>query len=129
MLYTVEEANAALAHIGPIVGDLVREFLELRRIGRQRRALMDGESDYDKALKARIDLKSARIESFIKELNQIGCKIRDLEIGLVDIPYACLSDSGRPMCLSWKLGERGISHWIDPGGFRERAPLPRADTT
>lgn len=47
----------------------------------------------------------------LDELEKIGCIVRDLDDGLVDIRVEV---SGKRLNLSWKLGEKSIEYWHDP---------------
>jgi hypothetical protein len=64
---------------------------------------------------------AARIDGCHEELAQIGCRMRDLERGLVDFPA---ERDGHEVLLSWQLGEPEVAYWcdIDPRD-QERRPL------
>lgn len=57
----------------------------------------------------------------IKRIQETGCLVKDLDIGLIDFP--CLM-GGEEVYLCWKLGERRIEFWhgVDEG-FAGRKPL------
>ncbi len=44
----------------------------------------------------------------IAEIEAIGARVHDLELGMLDFPSMV---DGGPALLCWKLGEDGISHW------------------
>ena len=54
-------------------------------------------------------------------MQEIGCLIKDLDIGLIDFPTTY---RGEEVYLCWKLGEPGIEYWhgVDEG-FRGRKPI------
>ena len=89
-LFTVEEANQVLPLVRSIVRDVVNDFRELRNAGRERRALEvesagnRGAERYIEALKDKVNEFSARIESYLRELSDLGLEVRDLELGLSD---------------------------------------------
>ena len=68
------------------------------------------------------------LEQAKKELDAIlemGCAIKDLEIGLVDFPHLLESDE-QEVYLCWKYGEKKVRFWheIDQG-YNSRKPLVR----
>ena len=54
-------------------------------------------------------------------LNEIGCELKDLSLGLVDFPSY---RDGTLVYLCWKRGEARVEHWhpVD-SGFAGRQPL------
>jgi hypothetical protein len=49
-----------------------------------------------------------RVKDAIGEIDAIGVRVKDLDIGLLDFP--CEVD-GQTILLCWKLGEKAITHW------------------
>jgi len=64
---------------------------------------------------------AARLRSAIEEVQELGCVIKDLDIGLVDFPTFF---RGVEVYLCWKLGEPDIAFWhgMDEG-FRGRKAI------
>jgi hypothetical protein len=62
-----------------------------------------------------------RLEEVVSQIQEMGCLVKDLEMGLVDFPS--LRD-GQEVYLCWKLGEKRIEYWhsVDEG-FAARKPL------
>ncbi len=127
-LFTVDEANQVLPLVRSIVRDVVNDFRELRNAGRERRALEvetaghRGAQRHIELLKDKVNEYSARIESYLRELSDLGLEVRDLELGLVDFPSLI---DGEPAYLSWRLGEEDVSWWHPADkGFSDRAPVP-----
>ncbi|MBV8206530.1 MAG: DUF2203 domain-containing protein [Acidobacteria bacterium] len=62
-----------------------------------------------------------RIKDALSEIDAAGVQVKDLDIGLLDFPFA-LND--RLVLLCWRLGEPAIEHWhgIDEG-FAARKPI------
>jgi len=64
--------------------------------------------------KAVMDLRTSRddsgqsLKAALENLQEIGCLIKDLDIGLVDFPTLF---RGEEVYLCWKLGESGIGYW------------------
>lgn len=79
--------------------------------------------DRDRALenKARRDAAAGKLRQAIEGVQETGCLIKDLDIGLVDFPTTFL---GVEVYLCWKLGEAGIGFWHGvEEGFRGRKPI------
>ena len=62
------------------------------------------------------DLRAA-----VDQIEEYGCIIKDLDVGLVDFPTLF---HGKEVYLCWKMGESGINHWhgVDEG-FSGRKPI------
>jgi hypothetical protein len=71
--------------------------------------------------KSRRDAAAARLREAVEAVQQVGCVIKDLDIGLVDFPTTF---RGVEVYLCWKLGESGIGFWhgVDEG-FRGRKAI------
>jgi hypothetical protein len=79
--------------------------------------------DRDRALtaKTRRDEAAAVLRNAIEGVQQIGCLVKDLDIGLVDFPTLF---RGVEVYLCWKLGEEGIDYWHGvEEGFRGRKAI------
>ena len=73
--------------------------------------MMGGVSvDRDRALgsRSRRDAAAAQLRSAIEQVQEIGCLIKDLDIGLIDFPTTY---HGNEVYLCWKLGEDKVDHW------------------
>jgi len=79
--------------------------------------------DRERALESRAkrDSMSTQLKEAIERVHDIGCVIKDLDIGLVDFPTVF---HGNEVYLCWKLGETAIEYWhgLDEG-FRGRKPI------
>jgi len=64
---------------------------------------------------------AAELEEGVKRIQETGCVIKDLDVGLIDFPSL---RGGEEVYLCWKLGEERIVyyHGIDEG-FAGRKPL------
>ncbi|MCU1234276.1 MAG: hypothetical protein JWP63_2243 [Candidatus Solibacter sp.] len=71
--------------------------------------------------RSRRDTAAAKLRESIEGVQETGCLIKDLDIGLVDFPTLF---RGVEVYLCWKLGEAGIEFWhgVDEG-FRGRKPI------
>jgi hypothetical protein len=77
----------------------------------------------DKAVESRSrrDAAAAQLRASIEQVQELGCVIKDLDIGLIDFPTLF---RGVEVYLCWKLGESGIEFWhsVDEG-FSGRKPI------
>jgi hypothetical protein len=120
--FTSEEANRAL----PQVRSLVTQIMQARE------AIIQAQPDLWPMLEKSIgnggskkagDLLTEfqRIERGIKILQEIGCVLKDMSIGLVDFP--ALRD-GREVLLCWKFDEPEVMFWHDlQSGYQGRKRL------
>ena len=132
--FTPDEANRTLPLVRRIVQDIVDEYERWKDgLARFEAAVAqqhpgEAESSEAFALQRRVDDIAQRINSYIAELEQIGCVLKGFDDGLVDFRGQL---DGRDVWFCWKLGEPEVSHWheIDEG-FRGRRPIvtePAAD--
>jgi hypothetical protein len=125
--FTFDEATALLPRATELIGTLRRlrddaivkrarfdqlwQRLEneepvLTTLGEEQRAL-DGLTD--------------RLVATAKEIESIGCVLRDLDLGLIDFPFRVRTGT---VFLCWRLGEPGILFWHGPDeGFTGRKPI------
>jgi hypothetical protein len=62
----------------------------------------------------RRDHAAGSLRQVLEEVQELGCVVKDLDIGLVDFPTLF---QGREVYLCWKLGEPAIAFWhgVDEG--------------
>jgi hypothetical protein len=66
-------------------------------------------------------LVTARLEAVVEKIQDTGCLVKDLDVGLVDFPTL---RGGEEVYLCWKLGEERITFWHGTEeGFAGRKPL------
>lgn len=72
-------------------------------------------------LRGRQDALAERLKETIEEIQDYGCQIKDLDVGLLDFPTLF---HGAEVLLCWKLGEPTIAFWhgVDEG-FRGRKQI------
>jgi hypothetical protein len=65
-------------------------------------------------LRNRKDAAARGLQTSVKKLEELGCLLKDIDIGLVDFPTLY---RGKEVYLCWKLGETSIAYWhhIDAG--------------
>ena len=71
--------------------------------------------------KQRRDQQAQNLKTAVHNIQELGCIIKDLDIGLVDFPTRF---RGEEVYLCWKLGEQGIEFWHGTHeGFAGRKPI------
>ncbi len=128
--FTVEEANAAVVELRPIVEQMVRHGRKLAAAQRRQTELVTriagnggdmAPSDLREAA-ATIEQEAAAIAKCADLIDEAGAQIKSLEEGLLDFP-AIRGDEVVLLC--WKLGEDEIGYWHGADeGFAGRKPLP-----
>lgn len=128
--FTLQQAESVLPYVEAAIREAIRlksvyvqaevEFRELTR-----KVMISGGMNVDRAAAA--ELKNAReesaaqLQSSLEKIQEFGCQVKDLDIGLLDFPTLY---RGREVLLCWKLGETGIAHWHGTEeGFRGRKPI------
>ena len=126
--FTLEEANGTLPLVRSVVADIVRDYRRLGEFARDYKELRgkkDRDADHEARLNARkqqMATLSEEIDTFVSELTEIGCEMKDLELGLVDFPSEL---DGRTVNLCWQHGEDQVEFWHETTeGFPARKPLP-----
>jgi hypothetical protein len=79
--------------------------------------------DRDRAIDARSrrDSAATALRAAIEQVQETGCVLKDLDIGLVDFPTLL---RGVEVYLCWKLGEPAIEYWHGvEEGFRGRKAI------
>ena len=128
--FTVEEANALLVEVRPLVDEMVRHKVALAQAMERRSALASAvqtngggiapatATDLDAAVAA----ETEAISRCVERIQELGGVVKDLNAGLVDFP--ALRD-GEVVYLCWRLGEDEIRYWHGlEEGFAGRKELP-----
>lgn len=128
--FTLTQAERLIPRVGEALREAIRLKSEYAQAERSIRAsaehvmLMGGVVvDREEALAARNrrDDAGARLREAFEQIQEIGCLVKDLDIGLIDFPTRY---RGREVYLCWKLGETGIAFWHDvEDGFAGRKPI------
>ena len=104
IFYTPKQAEEALAEVRVIV-----------------KRIMDIQNDADRANDWEMGDATTKLHDEIRELEELGCVLRDPSVGLVDFPAVRL---GERVWLCWKFGEDRISFWhTSREGFSGRKPV------
>lgn len=125
-LFTVDEANAALPDVVPMLvamRDAKRELDDARHRLAQLTPKMrsNGSAALATELEGRIDTFTRDIADGLHRLVAMGVEVKDIERGLIDFP--ALRDD-RVVYLCWQLGEGPIAYWHEiDAGFAGRRPI------
>jgi Uncharacterized conserved protein len=131
--FTPEEANAALAEVGPLVERMVahrRAHVEaLTRQEELEGRIRGNGGDIPPATLAavagEVDTKARELARAIDEIAAHGAQVKDIDEGLIDFPAR---SGGETVLLCWKLGEDEIRYWHTvEDGFAGRRELPLDD--
>ena len=129
-LFTREEAERTLPLVRRIVHDLMQEHPAWRRAISQYELLVggavadEGESAEVRAARLHAEQLAARIDGYLREIEQIGCMFQGFEEGLVD--FRSMRDD-KMVLLCWRYGEERITHWHEVGaGYAGRRPIDDA---
>lgn len=128
--FTPEEAQRALALIVPIMADAKKELKLYFELSNDLELLEEHlrEHPEDAKISLAADEQEEKIEDSLKklqhfagEIQEIGCRLTDVEIGLVDFPAQI---NGRTVFLCWRIDEERVQYWHDvEKGFADRHPL------
>jgi hypothetical protein len=129
-VFTLEEANAALTELRPIVERMVQHRRDLTAAQARQSELVTriagngGDmvpSDLHD-LAETIQREADAISDCAEQINQVGAQVKSLEEGLLDFPA---KRGEEDVLLCWKLGEDEIRFWHGTDeGFSARKRLP-----
>ena len=127
-IFRLEEATALLPTLRPLLEQLVhaRRDFAIRLLEVDATQRMQAESAAagraSTLAKHARDLQ-ARVLALVDEIQEHGCVVKDLDLGLVDFPAL---RGGQVVNLCWKMDEPAISFWhrMDEG-FAARKSISR----
>lgn len=109
IFFTPNQANAHLAQ----VREITERVLEIKK-----KAELETE---DEAVTDAME----ELEKEVQKLEDLGCVLKDMGIGLVDFPAVRL---GRRVWLCWRMGEKNVSFWHGLNeGFAARKPVEQEE--
>jgi hypothetical protein len=117
--FTVEEANAALAVIGP----LVERLLQIRQAIRERQpevwpVIEKAYGNGGSKIASQVEREFERLNDLARQIRSLGAIVKDLNTGLVDFPSL---REGREVYLCWQYGEAHVEYWHEKeAGFSGR---------
>jgi hypothetical protein len=120
--FTVEEANALvpklsfiLERIRALKAEITSQIPELKPI--LSKAKINGGSKNGMNYISKL----TRFYEYVNSITQMGCILKNIDLGLVDFPSIC---EGREIYLCWRLGEDRVGFWHDlESGFSGRKPI------
>lgn len=120
--FTVEEANAALLTLRPIVAAMLKAREKIVAAQPELWPVLEkaaGNGGSDKASAVLVDFESLRRSA--SAIEGLGIELKDINTGLVDF----LSErDGRDVYLCWRFDEPRVAFWHDlEAGFAGRQPL------
>ena len=128
--FTLAEAQSLIPSVDPLLREAIRLKADYGQAEREmeaitQRIVMMGGMVVDRGpvleARNRRDEAARKLKESIQEVEDLGCTIKDLDIGLID--FLTLFH-GREVCLCWKLGEAAITHWHGTEeGFAGRKPI------
>ena len=118
--FSLQQANSALPLVRRIVTDIVRTHGDVVQI----QADLDTYASRQRTLaQAQIEVLTSRLEDYLDELTEVGCDLKDWQMGLIDFVGR---HQGRDVCLCWRLGEVRIGWWHElDAGFSGRQPISK----
>jgi hypothetical protein len=125
-LFTIDEANALLAVLRPLIANVLDSVEHLRgkseTVIRSEGLAPDHPEFMDRLQKDReVAQLVHQIKAAVEEIQSYGCMCKGIEQGLVDFP--CLW-GGEIVFLCWQYGENDIAFWHRiEDGFAGRRPL------
>lgn len=128
--FTLKEAERLLAELEPLLRKAISQNAEYSIVESEiqefsQRVAMLGGAQVDRrrhlAQRGRRDALAAQLRESIETIQQSGCLIKDLDIGLLDFPTRY---RGEEVYLCWRIGEPAIRHWHGiQEGFRNRKAI------
>ncbi|PYT26041.1 MAG: hypothetical protein DMG57_23010 [Acidobacteria bacterium] len=128
--FTLREAESLLPEIEKSIRDAVSLKSQMDEVQSKLQSitqrvimmggiLVDREAIYAQRLLH--DRNAERLKTTLESVQESGCIVKDLDIGLIDFPTLFRD---REVYLCWKMGEPGIHFWhgVDEG-FAGRKPI------
>jgi hypothetical protein len=120
--FTLEQANRSLALVRRVVSDIV-QTRDLASKLQTQLELASGKEQQQ--VQQDLDLAVDKLHTYLDELTEIGCELKDFSVGLVDFIGR---HQGRDINLCWKLGEERVAYFHELNtGFAGRMPVSMLD--
>lgn len=133
-LVTIQEANAMIPLLRSIVMDIrsswnaiITKRTELERLEKTTRVEGAGSESPQRVeeLKAELNTLIERINTYIREVEDLGCFVEEFKRGIINFPSLY---HGRKVFLCWGLGEDEVSCWHElDESYNDRAKIQDAD--
>ncbi len=128
--FTLPQAQKLLLEVEPAIREAISSKAQFERVEAEWQSFANrvtflggGRVDHSQLtdLKRRRETSAARLKTLIETIQEYGCLVKDLDMGLLDFPTLF---RGEEVYLCWKLGESGIGFWHGVHeGFRGRRPI------
>ena len=120
--FSVEEANAILKTIEPLVARLVEKRAKVSRMSTEiGPLLLDLHNNVGGPVTSEMTQDFVEIERLVEKIQASGCILKDINSGLLD--FLSLRN-GREVYLCWRYGEEKIEFYHElHTGFNGRRPL------
>jgi hypothetical protein len=120
--FTLEQANRAL----PLVRRVVNDIVQTREQATQLQSRLESaDAKEHQGIQTDLDVAIDKLHTYLDELTEIGCELKDFQSGLVDFIGR---HQGREVYLCWKLGEESIGYFHElNAGFAGRIPVAVLD--
>jgi hypothetical protein len=116
--FKLAEANRSLPLVRRVVTDIVKTH---ERITTLQGSLESAKHKDQPPIQLQLDRQVEHLQNYVEELHEIGCDLKDYQMGLVDFIGR---HRGHDVCLCWKLGEETITYWHEiQTGFAGRQPV------
>jgi hypothetical protein len=116
--FKLAEANRSLPLVRRVVTDIVKTH---ERITNLQASLESAKHKDQSPVQSQLDRQVEQLQNYVEELHEIGCDLKDYQMGLVDFIGR---HRGHDVCLCWKLGEDTIAYWHEiQTGFAGRQPV------
>jgi hypothetical protein len=130
--FTIDEANQLLMELRSELEQLKRmqqaarvkyeEMRDIREVGYKSDGNLIMLSDYQET-KREFDTIVEQANQVLGEINQRGCRVTDVETGLIDFPAEI---DGSAVYLCWQKDEPAVAYYHGlEEGFAGRRPLPQ----
>jgi hypothetical protein len=125
-LFTVNEANALLPTVRPLIEKILENIRRLKNKSEtviRRQQLDPAATDLMDRLQQDEEIAQLvkQIKNWVEEIHSYGCICKGVEQGLIDFP--CMLGA-EVVFLCWQLGEPAVGHWHRvEDGFAGRRPL------
>lgn len=121
-MFTIEEANALLPTIEPLLGQLLERRARVVSMRHELGALLDDlHSNVGSLAATEMAGEFQKIQQLAARIQAHGCYLKDTNSGLVDF---LAEIDGREVFLCWRYGEPRVAFYHElHTGFNERQPV------
>lgn len=129
-LFSIEAANKTLPLVSAIASDLIPLWQNVTSTRKRLKHLIDTRgieqgnpySDELGAMQERLEQQTAKVESLIDELRDLGVEFKGTD-GAGHVCFPAMLE-GKLVYLSWCPGDIDVSHWMEfDADFSERQPI------